>query len=140
MSTTEIKDLLPHREPFLFVDNIIEASEVEIIATKVFTEEDAWLKGSFKNSDYTFVPGVILLESMAQSGGAGIRQLKLTGGLFGLASIESANFLNGAEFGKEIKYVIKNIRVSEKMVKQSGVGYMEGTPVVEATWLCIKID
>ncbi len=136
----EIGNLIPHKEPFKFADNIINASEAEIIATKVFDEKDFWLSGSFKESEYNFIPGTILVESMAQCGGAGIKYLGLTDGLFGLASIETAQFLGGAEFNQEVKYVIKNIRISDKLIKQSGIGYVNEMPVVSASWLCVRID
>lgn len=135
-----IEDLIPHRTPFLFADHIVEASKDEIIAIKSFDENEPWLTGSFKNSEHRFIPGMILVESMAQCGGAGIKLLGLTDGLFGLAGIETARFLKGASYGQEIKYVIKNVRVSSKLIKQAGVGYVNGEPVVEAAWLCVRLD
>lgn len=134
----EIAKLLPHRSPFLFVDEILSVTEEEIVGIKTFGEECTWLKGIFP--DYSIVPGTILIESMAQCGGAGMRLLKNVDGLFGLASIESATFLKAAEFNKPIKYVIKNIRLSEKLVKQSGIAYINDEPVIEATWICVRIS
>ncbi len=77
---------------------------------------------------------------MAQCGGAGMRLLNNTNGLFGLASIESAVFLKGAEFNQPIKYIIKNICLSEKLVKQSGIAYLNDEPLLEATWVCVRIS
>lgn len=134
----EIEKLLPHRSPFLFVDEIVSVTEEEIVGIKTFGEECIWLKGSFPG--HNFIPGTILIESMAQCGGAGMRLVTNTNGLFGLASIESAQFLKGAEFNQPIKYVIKNIRLSEKLVKQSGVAYLNDQPLLEVTWVCIRIN
>lgn len=135
----EVKDLLPHRAPFLFVDEIISVSKEEIVAVKVFDEDSSWLKGSFPGTN--IIPGTILIESMAQCGGAGVKLLKIVpDALFGLVSITDAQFLKAAEYDREIRYVIKNIRISEKMIKQSGVAYMDGEPLLEATWMCVKLE
>jgi 3-hydroxyacyl-[acyl-carrier-protein] dehydratase len=133
-----IEQLIPHRTPFLFVDEILSVTKEEIVGIKTFNDSDTMLKGSFP--EFNFVPGVILIESMAQCGGAGIKILGIADGLFGLASIETARFLSGAAYNKPVKYVIKNIRVSDKLIKQSGIAYVAEIPVLEATWLCVKIE
>lgn len=135
---TDIAALIPHRAPFLFVDEILSTSTEEIVGVKTFGDADAMLKGSFP--EFNFVPGVILIESMAQCGGAGIKILGLAEGLFGLASIETATFLSGTPYHTPVKYVIRNIRVSDKLIKQSGVAYVDEKPVLEARWLCVKIE
>lgn len=71
-----IEKLIPHRSPFLFVDKIISANEKQIIGIKTFDKAiDKMATGSF--SDFDFIPGMILIESMAQCGGAGIKKLDL---------------------------------------------------------------
>ena len=133
----KIEQLLPHRKPFLFVDEIEFVSDKEIIGSKTFGEECIWLAGSF--AEHSFIPEMILLESMVQCGGAGMRLLKNTSGLFGLASIDSAIFVKGAEFDQIITYAIQNIRLSEKLIKQSGIAYANKQPLLEATWTCLRI-
>lgn len=133
-----IEELIPHRDPFLFVDEIISATAEEITGVKTFSADHSWLKGSFPGSD--FIPGTILIESMAQCGGAGIKLLDITDGLFGLASIEKAEFLAAARYDVPVTFVVKNIRVSNKLIKQSGIAYVNETPVLEATWLCVKFS
>ncbi|RBL90423.1 3-hydroxyacyl-ACP dehydratase FabZ family protein [Chitinophaga flava] len=136
-SSDAVETLIPHRAPFLFADRVTAVSNEEIIGYKTFSEDSELLKGSFPA--HGFVPGVILIESMAQCGGAGIKLLGLADGLFGLAGIETARFMKGAHYGVPIRYAIKNIRVSEKIIKQSGIAYMNEEPVMEATWTCVKI-
>jgi 3-hydroxyacyl-[acyl-carrier-protein] dehydratase len=134
----QIENLIPHRHPFLFVDEIVWASTEEIVAVKTFSDDDNMLKGSFP--DMGFVPGTILIESMAQAGGAGVKLLGIAEGIFALVQIESAQFLGGATYDAEVKYVIKNIRLSEKIIKQSGKAYVGDKLILEATWMSIKMD
>ena len=133
----EVETLLPHRSPFLFIDELISLSPQEIVGTKIFSESDQSLKGSFP--ELSFVPAVSLIESMAQCGGAGIKKLAVANGLFGLASIESARFFKGVEYGKTFKMVIKNIKLTDRLVKQSGIGYVDDIPCVELTWTCVRL-
>lgn len=134
----EIENLIPHRNPFLFVDKITSFSTETIIGIKTFDQRDVWLKGSVPKSDY--IPGTILIESMAQCGGAGVKLLGITDGIFGLVSIENAEFFATAKFTDNIKFVIQNIRLSEKIIKQSGIAYVGDKEIIKATWMCVKLQ
>jgi len=133
----EIEKLIPHRTPFLFVDQIISFSNETIIGIKTFDERDLWLRGSVPESEY--IPGTILIESMAQCGGAGVKLLGITSGFFGLVSIEDTEFYAAARFKDQIKFIIKNIRLSEKIIKQSGIAYVADKKIIKASWMCVKI-
>lgn len=130
-----IENLLPHRAPFLFVDEITESSIETIVGIKTFDERDNWLRG-----DFNFVPAAILMESMAQCGGAGARMLGTVNGVFGLAAIEKSEFYEGVTFGVQIKYVIQNIRITDKIIKQSGIAYMNEKPILKASWMSVKMS
>ena len=134
---SEIEKLLPHREPFLFVDEIVEASKEKIIAKHVFTEREFFFKGHFP--EYPVVPGVILVETMAQSGGAGLRKLGILGedGLFFLATVDKVKFRRQVRPGDEVRSEIENLRVSPKMIKQSGKAYVGDELAAEAEWMCL---
>jgi 3-hydroxyacyl-[acyl-carrier-protein] dehydratase len=140
---SEIENLLPHREPFLFVDEIVEADENKIVAKRIFTEKEFFFKGHFPQ--YPVVPGVILVETMAQSGGAGLRKFlagKNGGGdnsesLFFLASVNNVKFRRQVRPGDEVRSEIANQRISSKTIKQSGKAYVGDELAAEAEWLCI---
>jgi len=133
----EIEKLLPHRDPFLFVDEIVEATNEKIVARHVFTENEYFFKGHFP--EYPVVPGVILVETMAQSGGAGLRKLGVLGedGLFFFATVDKVKFRRQVRPGDEIRSEIENLRVSPKMIKQRGIAYVGDEIAAEAEWMCL---
>jgi 3-hydroxyacyl-[acyl-carrier-protein] dehydratase len=134
---SEIEKLLPHREPFLFVDEIIQADNEKIIARHRFTEKEFFFKGHFPQ--YPVVPGVILVETMAQSGGAGLRKLGVLGddSLFFLATVDKVKFRRQVRPGDEVRSEIENLRVSPRIIKQSGKAYVGGELAAEAEWMCL---
>src|SRR5512145_2045147 len=63
-----IKSHIPHREPFLLVDAVLELeSGSRIVAVKKFSPEEEFFKGHFPGSP--IVPGVLIVEALAQAGG-----------------------------------------------------------------------
>ena len=67
MDTTKIMEILPHRPPFLFIDKIYELTDDMVIGVKNVTIDEDFFKGHFP--DYPVMPGVIIIEAMAQMGG-----------------------------------------------------------------------
>jgi 3-hydroxyacyl-[acyl-carrier-protein] dehydratase len=85
------------------------------------------------------VPGVILIEAMAQSGGAGLKKLGVLGGddLFFLASVDKVKFRRRVCPGEEVRSEITNLRISAKTIKQAGKAYVGNELAAEAEWLCL---
>jgi 3-hydroxyacyl-[acyl-carrier-protein] dehydratase len=134
----DIHALLPHRTPFLFVDRIEKADAEEIVGYRRFSESDFFFAGHFPG--FPVVPGVILIESLAQCGGAGAKMVTGNPGLFFLASIEKAKFRRQVKPGDEVRMVIRNLRVSKIMLRQTGKLYVGEELAVEAQWLCLIGD
>ena len=128
--------LLPHREPFLFVDEILEASKERIVGTRRFSTDEFFFAGHFP--EYPVVPGVILIESMAQCGGAGIKQLGIMDdALFFLASVNNVKFRRQVRPDETVRMEIDNLRVTPKMIKQRGRAYVGEEAACEAEWMCL---
>ncbi len=132
-----IEKLLPHRDPFLFVDTIDENADARIVARHVFGAGEFFFKGHFP--EYPVVPGVILVETMAQAGGAGLakRGVFAEGALFFLATVDKVKFRKQVRPDDEVTLVIENLRVSPRMIKQAGKAYVGGELATEAEWMCL---
>jgi 3-hydroxyacyl-[acyl-carrier-protein] dehydratase len=107
------------------------------VAKHVFTEKEFFFKGHFP--EYPVVPGVILVETMAQSGGAGLRKLGTLGdgSVFFLASVDKVKFRRQVRPGDELRSEVQNLRVSTHMVKQSGKAFVGDELAAEAEWMCL---
>lgn len=69
LNTTEVLDILPHRYPFLMIDKVIDYDTANpdgyIVAVKNFTVNEPYVQGHFPH--YHIMPGVMLMEAMAQA-------------------------------------------------------------------------
>ena len=66
MSRKEILNAIPHRDPFLLVDEIVERTDSRIVCTKTFSGEEDFFAGHYPHAP--LVPGVLLCEAAMQAG------------------------------------------------------------------------
>ena len=66
MSLHQIKSAIPHREPFLLLDEIVEQSDARIVCRKRFTGDEFWYRGHYPH--FPITPGVLLCEAAMQAG------------------------------------------------------------------------
>ncbi len=133
----EITALIPHRNPFLFVDALTHISEETIRGTRKFEKTSAFFEGHFPQ--YAIVPGVILVEAMAQCGGAGVRALGKIAEehLFFLATIDKVKFRKPVLPDDTVQFEINNNTISTRMIKQSGKVFKGDVLCAEASWMCL---
>lgn len=142
-----IKTVLPHRDPFLFCDRILEASTERVVAEVDYGPDRYFFKGHFPN--YPVCPGVILVESMAQCGGAGYRLGAADVGdkLFLFAKLMEVRFVNQVRPGDTVRYEIETVKATGRRLEQKGRGIIvgktdkRGNPLVavEAQWFCLVV-
>lgn len=67
LNKEQIKEVIPHRDPFLLIDEVIALDPgVKCVARKVITPDEFWFQGHFPG--YPVTPGVLILEMLAQTG------------------------------------------------------------------------
>lgn len=66
MSLDEIHRAIPHRAPFLLLDQVVEREELRIVCTKTFREDEFWYAGHYPH--FPLTPGVLLCEAALQAG------------------------------------------------------------------------
>ena len=112
ISKDEIKKYLPHREPFLFVDEVININKnSDIHAKKFISEDEYFLQGHFPNNP--IFPGVIIIEALGQvSGILGFVSMDKTpeeGSIYVLAGVDKVRFRKRLVPGDEVHLFSKVI-------------------------------
>lgn len=133
----EIEDLIPHRKPFLFVDRLTTVTRELVVGEVVYGDDSWFFKGHFPV--YPIVPGVILVETMAQCGGAGLVATKQVpeGVLFFLVGVDNAKFRRQVRPNELLRMEIQTVRVSTRMAIQLGRCYVGEELAAEAELRCV---
>lgn len=133
----EIQKFIPHRDPFLFIDSVIELEpEVRIIASKRFGNELDFFRGHFPGNP--IVPGVILLEALAQAGGilfaSSYPEKIKEKGRFNvyLMGVENVKFRKPVLPGDNVKLEVKLLKNRLRGLKFSGEAFVGKSKVAEA--------
>jgi 3-hydroxyacyl-[acyl-carrier-protein] dehydratase len=66
MTRTDIEKIIPHREPFILIDEVIELTDSHVVAFKQVTGDEDFFRGHFPA--FPVMPGVLIIEAMAQAG------------------------------------------------------------------------
>jgi len=135
MDIHEILKYLPHRQPFLLIDRILEIKEGEsIVALKNVTINEPFFVGHFPVRPV--MPGVLILEAMAQA--AGVLAYKSTntlpsdGVLYLFAGIDNARFRRVVEPGDQLRIEVKMLRSKRDIWKLDAAAYVDGELVCAA--------
>jgi beta-hydroxyacyl-ACP dehydratase FabZ len=131
-----IREILPHRYPFLLVDRIVELEPERIVGIKNVTATEPQFTGHFP--DFPVMPGVLIIEAMAQT--AGVLVLKSIPDrdkkLVLLVAVENARFRRPVVPGDTLRMEMKVIRRKASVAKMAGIATVDGVVVAEAEVMC----
>ena len=141
LDTTEIQKILPHRYPFLMVDAIEEMEKVKrIVGIKNVTINELHFQGHFPGQP--IMPGVLIIEAMAQTGGL-LLLLEIperNNKLLYFVAIDDARFCRPVVPGDQLKLEVKVISWRGDFCKLDGKATVDGELAAEATLMCKMVD
>jgi len=134
----QIKEFLPHRYPFLFIDEVIECDNTEnIVAQKMISSDEFYFQGHFPGNP--IMPGVIQVETIAQTAGILTIILARAKGLDALpllTSVERTKFRKVVRPGDALRIEARLMRIWGMTGKFSGRILVEGKMTCETELMC----
>ena len=136
----QIAAVLPHRYPMLMVDRILEIGDDSIVGIKNVTVNEPHFNGHFPG--FPVMPGVLIVEAMAQVGGILIGSVAPLGEdkIMFLASVEEAKFRKPVVPGDQLRIEMKMLRRKNTVAKMRGIATVDGQVVAEAILMCKVSD
>lgn len=141
LSVEEIQKLLPHRYPFALVDRIIDyVPGKKAVGIKNVTFNEPHFQGHFP--DRPIMPGVLIIEAMAQVGGIVLTQMAdLNGGLFMFAGIDGVRFRRPVVPGDQLIMTVELLSVKRRRFgKMQGRAEVDGHLVAEGEFMFSLVD
>ena len=143
INKNKIRELIPQREPFLFLDELINIVKLErATGIKTFTDNEDFFKGHFPG--HPVVPGVILIEMMAQTAAAliaySIREETFDKIVY-LMNIEKTKFRKPVFPNQKVFARVESLRSKGRVWRFFGELYNESENILaEATWCAMIIN
>ena len=143
LNKIQIKELLPHREPMLLIDELIEIKKLSS-ATGILnlTNDSPFVQGHFPGQPV--MPGVLIVEAFGQTAAAltahGLDKETYENKLVFLMSVEKARFRNPVIPNCRLELRIESIRSHGRVWKYKGEAYVDQKKMADAQWSATIVD
>ena len=143
LNKEQIKQLLPHREPMLLIDELLNIKKLFSATAIVNVKKDSFfVQGHFPGQPV--MPGVLIVEAFGQAAAAltaqGIDKSEYENKLVFLMSVEKARFRNPVIPDCRLELNIEAIRSHGKVWKYKGVAIVDGKRMADAQWSATIVD
>ncbi len=135
----EILEAIPQREPFLFVDEIIEINDNQIKTKRTLREDEAFFKGHFPGDPV--MPGVLICEAMFQTGAILLKKAIALGeeGTPAVTRIQNGKFKRFIRPGETLEIEVKLIEKLGSAYFLKGIVRIEGKFVASVEFGCTLV-
>ena len=143
LNKNQIKELLPHREPMLLIDELYNIKKLFSADATVNVKKDSFfVQGHFPNNPV--MPGVLIVESFGQAAAAltahGLDKSTYENKLVFLMSVEKARFRNPVIPDCKLILKIEALRSHGRVWKYKGDAYVNEVKVADAIWSATIVD
>ena len=143
LSKNQIKELLPHREPMLLLDELVDIKKLHSATAIVnVTKESFFVQGHFPGQPV--MPGVLIVEAFGQAAAAltahGLDKSTYENKLVFLMNIEKARFRNPVIPNCKLELKIEAIRSHGRVWKYKGEAYVGEKKMADAQWAATIVD
>ena len=133
----QIKQIIPHRDPMLMVDCIeqLDQEAGTVVGVKTFTGDEEFFKGHFPGNPV--VPGVFLIEALAQTGAVAILSREEYLGKTGyFASWDKIKFRRKVLPGDTVTLKVQLVKIRGRIVVADGTAYVGEEKAAQGTFTC----
>ena len=143
LNKKQIKELLPHREPMLLIDELRDIEKLSSATAIVNVKTDSFfVQGHFP--DNPVMPGVLIVEAFGQAAAAltanGLDKETYDNKLVFLMGIEKARFRNPVIPNCKLELKIQASRTHGRVWKYKGEAFVEGKKMADAQWSATIVD